>query len=100
MIAATVVGYDVWALINNRETLSGAFWRAREHPHARYVTVGIWAGLTWHLLLGDKRLGSPRVSAAYRRSHPLWALNERLKARSGQIYGDRVAVVISADQMG
>lgn len=99
-VVATVVGYDVWALVSNRETLSGAFWRARHHPHARYVAVGIWCGVTWHLLLGDKRVASERMSAAYRRSHPLWVLNERLKAHSAQIYDDRPLLSVSAGGMG
>jgi hypothetical protein len=83
-VATIVVGYDVWALLKDRETLSGAFWRARGHRHVRYVALSVWAGLTWHLLFGDKRVAPVAVSLVYRRTHPLWAANELLKQRANR----------------
>lgn len=70
VVAATVAGYDAWALSNDRETLSGAFWRARRHHHGRFLAIGIWIGLTWHLMAGDKRLWIPFSAAVTRTRNP------------------------------
>lgn len=81
-IGGIVVAYDVWALRTNHETMSRFFWRHRDDPVSRYVGVGAWMGLTWHLLLGDKVLLPPSVHNHYLRLHPLWAANEAIRRRA------------------
>lgn len=50
-LATYVVTYDIWAMKRGSETLSGAFWRALDHPHKRWVVGGAWFVVTKHLIL-------------------------------------------------
>lgn len=44
-----VVGYDVWAIKSDHETLSHAFHRAYENPLGRYLCIGGLGALAVHL---------------------------------------------------
>ena len=49
-IALFVAVYDYCAIRNGNETLSRGFWRALEHPKARWPTILIATGLYKHLM--------------------------------------------------
>lgn len=44
-----IVGYDVWAARNGRETLSMAFYNAIRHPIRRWPVIALWSYITAHL---------------------------------------------------
>ena len=49
-IIASVVAYDVWAILRNKETLSGAFDKSLSSRRGTATaTLVLWAGLTVHL---------------------------------------------------
>ena len=50
--AAVIVGYDLWAILTKRQTMSAWFGRQLKHPCRRSVLAAIWALLTWHLFGG------------------------------------------------
>lgn len=49
-IVGSVVGADVWASRTGRPTISAATARTLEHPVLAPITVGVLAGLGWHLV--------------------------------------------------
>lgn len=49
-LAGYVLAYDVWAIANNRETLSSGFWRALSCPRKRWLVIGAWGLITKHLV--------------------------------------------------
>lgn len=50
ILVSYVLGYDIWAIRGHHETLSGAFWRALNHPQKRWVVLIAWAITTKHLV--------------------------------------------------
>jgi hypothetical protein len=51
-IVVGVVAYDAYAIKTKRiETLTKFFWRTTEKPIIGSITVGVWLGLTFHLLI-------------------------------------------------
>lgn len=44
---AVGVGYDIWAVRRQRETLSSAVWRLRDSSYG-WALAGLTAGLLWH----------------------------------------------------
>lgn len=89
---AVPAAYDAWALATGNETMSRFFWRHRDDRITRFFGVGAWMGLTWHLLLGDKRFLPEPVHNHYLRIHPLWALNGAVKKRA-------VGVIVTSDDL-
>lgn len=81
VVTATVVIYDVWAISTDNETLSSAFWRAKQHRLGKVVVGGVWLGLTWHMLVGDHRILPERYHSAYTSLHPLHLGWRKLKER-------------------
>lgn len=53
-IGGIVVTYDVWAMLNRKETLSMAFTRALSHPIRRWPVVLGSTLLYTHLILPQK----------------------------------------------
>ena len=51
---AAVVGYDLWAILTERQTMSAWFGRQLANPCRRGVLAVIWILLTWHLFGGGK----------------------------------------------
>jgi hypothetical protein len=50
-LASGVFLYDIWALSNDKETMSAAFERAMHHPSKRWIVTLCWAATTKHLFL-------------------------------------------------
>jgi hypothetical protein len=48
-LALYVAAYDALAVASGRDTLSGSFARAIDHPVRRWPTMAVWAALTAHL---------------------------------------------------
>lgn len=48
-LAVYVMGYDLYAWLTGRDTLSQSFDRALQHPLRGSATLCVWAGLTVHL---------------------------------------------------
>lgn len=48
-LALYITGYDIYASLTGRETLSSAFWRAVQHPKNRWGVIALWAYITCHL---------------------------------------------------
>ena len=48
-LVAYVAIFDLVAGYTNRETLSGAFYRAFLHPRQRWIVIVAWVYLTLHL---------------------------------------------------
>jgi hypothetical protein len=87
LLAAWVVGYDTWALTKGMQTLSAAFWEAKNRRRLRAVVAFGWLGLTWHLLAGDRQFVNDRYRRWYRQFHPFWVAHDRFV-----IYADRVTI--------
>lgn len=51
VIVIFVAAYDYYAIKNNKETLSRAYWRALSNPKTRWPAVLIVTGLYKHLVL-------------------------------------------------
>lgn len=51
LLAAFVAGYDLYAIIYGRETLSSCFDRGMLNKRTRWALVVFWSLLTKHLLL-------------------------------------------------
>ena len=51
-LAAGIIAYDIYAIKSKKvETLTRAFWRLTEKPLIGIIPVGVWLGLTFHLLI-------------------------------------------------
>lgn len=51
-IVVGVVAYDAYAIKSRRiETLTKFFWRMTEKPIIGSIAIGVWLGLTFHLLI-------------------------------------------------
>lgn len=44
-----VLGGDLYALWNNKETFSEAFYKSLHHPIRRWIVVAVWIATTKHL---------------------------------------------------
>lgn len=71
-IAMLVIGYDAWALMTKKQTLSSAFWKTQETKIGRAVILLGWGGLTWHLCQGHKQVLPDKYHDLYLKIHPLW----------------------------
>jgi len=49
---AVVVGYDLWAVLSEHQTMSAYFARQIADPRRRTLLGLVWALLTWHLFGG------------------------------------------------
>lgn len=87
-VFTVVVFYDVWALVNGKETLSAYFARTGSKTKAGRVAIyGSWLGLSWHLMHGHVHLLPERHRPIYRRWHPLWALHDLASSRANVRFG-------------
>lgn len=51
-LALGIIAYDVYAIKSKKiETLTRSFWRLTEKPLIGIIPVGVWLGLTFHLLI-------------------------------------------------
>ena len=51
-LAAGIIAYDIYAIKSKKiETLTRAFWRLTEKPLSGSILIGVWLGLTFHLLI-------------------------------------------------
>lgn len=51
-LAAGIIAYDVYAIKSKKiETLTRSFWRLTEKPLTGSLFIGVWLGLTFHLLI-------------------------------------------------
>lgn len=48
-LVAFVLGYDTWAIVAGRESMTAAFGRAIQHPFHRWPVSVAWAITTLHL---------------------------------------------------
>lgn len=71
-IALLVIGYDAWAIMTKKRTLSAAFWKTQEKPIGRAAVILGWGGLTWHLVQGHKQVLPDKYHDIYVKVHPLW----------------------------
>jgi hypothetical protein len=47
-----IIVYDVYAIKSKKiETLTRSFWRITEKPKIGSIFIGVWLGLTFHLLI-------------------------------------------------
>lgn|GEM_PF-2433326 len=64
MIAAVVLGWDMWAWWSHQQTLSAWFLGQVRRPRRRWLLASGWGLLTWHLFGGRpdplRRLLDPR----------------------------------------
>lgn len=100
-VVGVVVGYDVWALTNDKETMTSFFCRmvdkfqpGESRIRVEVTRVGMavaWFGTTWHLWNNGFRLLPERYHIAYKRAHPLWRLHDVAMARSAQVVSESFA---------
>lgn len=51
-LALGIVAYDIYAMKSKKiETLTRSFWRLTEKPVTSIIPIGVWLGLTFHLLI-------------------------------------------------
>ena len=51
-LALVIIVYDVYAIRSKKiETLTKSFWRLTEKPTTGSIFIGVWLGLTFHLLI-------------------------------------------------
>ena len=51
-VALGIIAYDVYAIKSKKiETLTRSFWRLTEKPTTGSIFIGVWLGLTFHLLI-------------------------------------------------
>lgn len=81
-IAALVIGYDTWALLTGKETLSSCYDRLSRTRRGRLLVNGGWTALTWHLWRLRAPLLPEPYHARYRQIHPLWRLHDRAVTRA------------------
>lgn len=48
-VAAGIALLDVWLPRSGREMLSHTYWRLLSDPQSRWLPVGVWSGVTYHL---------------------------------------------------
>lgn len=52
ILALGIIAYDVYAIKSEKiETLTRSFWRLTEKPKIGKIFIGVWLGLTFHLLI-------------------------------------------------
>ena len=52
VLALGIIVYDVYAIKSSKiETFTRAFWRVTEKPKIGNIFIGVWLGLTFHLLI-------------------------------------------------
>lgn len=95
VLTGWVLGYDSWALRTGRTTMTQWFHQAKRDRRLGWLLYGVWLGLTWHLLAGDRRVLPEHHHNRYVRYHPLWVAHELLRA--GQVV---VAAVEAVDNPG
>lgn len=51
-LALGIIAYDIYAIKSKKiETLTRSFWRLTEKPLIGSIFIGVWLGLTFHLLI-------------------------------------------------
>ena len=51
-LALGIIAYDIYAIKSKKiETLTRSFWRLTEKPLTGIIPIGVWLGLTFHLLI-------------------------------------------------
>ena len=51
-LALAIIVYDLYAIKSKKiETLTRSFWRLTEKPTTGSIFIGVWLGLTFHLLI-------------------------------------------------
>lgn len=51
-LALGIIAYDFYAIKSKKiETLTRSFWRLTEKPLTGSIFIGVWLGLTFHLLI-------------------------------------------------
>lgn len=51
-LALGIIAYDIYAIKSKKiETLTRSFWRLTEKPLTASILIGVWLGLTFHLLI-------------------------------------------------
>jgi hypothetical protein len=51
-LALGIIAYDIYAIKSKKiETLTRSFWRLTEKPLTGSIFIGVWLGLTFHLLI-------------------------------------------------
>ncbi len=51
-LALGIIAYDIYAIKSKKiETLTRSFWRLTEKPLTGSLYIGVWLGLTFHLLI-------------------------------------------------
>lgn len=51
-LALGIIAYDMYAIKSKKiETLTRSFWRLTEKPLTGSIFIGVWLGLTFHLLI-------------------------------------------------
>ncbi len=51
-LALGIIVYDIYAIKSKKiETLTRAFWRHTENKITGSIFIGVWLGLTFHLLI-------------------------------------------------
>lgn len=56
MIALFAAAFDVSSIKNGKQTLSSTVWNAKNHPLGGPAAVAIWAALTYHLFIFEKKI--------------------------------------------
>jgi hypothetical protein len=52
ILALGIIVYDIYAIKSEKiETLTRSFWRITEKPKIGNIFIGVWLGLTFHLLI-------------------------------------------------
>lgn len=51
-LALGILAYDIYAIKSSKiETLTRSFWRLSEKESIGIIFIGVWLGLTFHLLI-------------------------------------------------
>jgi len=51
-LALSILAYDIYAIKSKKiETLTRSFWRLTEKPLTSIIPIGVWLGLSFHLLI-------------------------------------------------
>lgn len=48
-LVAYITAFDLYAIYTDKETLSGAFYKAVQHPRQRWLVIVLWLYTTGHL---------------------------------------------------
>jgi len=80
-VFGSVVVYDLWAIRKEKETLSSFYRRISRNRVGRIAVNSLWMALTWHLMLGHKKLLAEQHRQAYAKYHPVWIVVNGVKQK-------------------